>query len=143
MYVLFSEKVESPEKLLFKFYTILGSSINNGQTVVFEKSMYNIGTGYNTATGVFKALNGIYMLNARVCVTRNYVAKFKLTVDGRSVDDSGSFRVEVESNPYFYLNAVVDLKKGSNVSIQGDKYGSMRLCATTEPWTTFSGVLLR
>lgn len=142
MYVLFSEKVESPEKLLFKFYTILGSSINNGQTVVFEKSMYNIGTGYNTATGVFKApVNGIYMLNARLCVTKNYVAKFKLTVDGKSVDESASFTVN--NNPYFHLNAVVDLNKGSNVSIQGDKYGSMKLCATTEPWTTFSGVLLR
>nr|XP_022293099.1 uncharacterized protein LOC111103845 [Crassostrea virginica] len=132
-------KCDPKQKVAFTAGVTSASSTWNSGTLIFNKAILNVGTGYNPSTGVFTSpVAGTYVFYVsaleyskqylQVDIVLNSVSKVKLVGDSEAAFQTGTNMV------------VLNLQKGDNVwvrHVSGKGYWS-----DSVPATTFTGFLI-
>ena len=127
------------QKVAFTAGVTSASSTWNSGTLIFNKAILNVGTGYNPSTGVFTSpVAGTYVFYVsaleysnqylQVDIVLNSVSKVKLVGDNQAAYQTGTNMV------------VLNLQKGDSVwvkHVSGKGYWSASV-----PATTFTGFLI-
>lgn len=114
-------------------------TVSDGQAVVFPSIIYDIGSAYDSTTGVFTTpIDGTYLFTARLCAYNRELINYAVVADGNDVIRGVHYG---SSQDCASFNALVVLKSSSRVWVTCSFPGN-RLHGDENRWNTFSGVLL-
>ena len=113
---------------------------NDNEIVVFKECPVNLGNGYNTKDGKFKApFAGMYKFSTHVCnskkaqivaaITKGDAQLAVTTIHDRKKSSCGS------------VSTIVQLKQGDVVTVMS-RYTENRIFADEDHWLSFSGYML-
>ncbi|XP_045169257.2 collagen alpha-1(X) chain-like [Mercenaria mercenaria] len=129
----------------FQSYFLKETSIENGQTLIFTKTVYDKGLGYNNRTGVYTTpVSGVYLFSVQLCI---FVDKF---VHVEIVhEDATIIKVRLVDEDQRYhscstVTGVAVLSKGERVWVKSiiSSTGENIWRNPDIVWNSFSGVLI-
>ncbi|XP_060561182.1 complement C1q tumor necrosis factor-related protein 5-like [Ruditapes philippinarum] len=110
--------------------------------LVFEKTITNEGTGYDTSTGIFTApVGGLYQFVVHACARYSKYAYLGLVLGGNVIAADANYGDESHGCNTF--GSIVRVKLGAKVWVKSTSPSSNRqLIQDTHGMNTFSGVLV-
>ena len=119
---------------------------SSGQTLVFSSVLSNIGSGYDSSSGIFTApVNGTYSFTVQLCVF-NKNGQFSLVLDGNVVMALQGLRYNSYSytNNYYTTSGTVPLflKSSQTVWVRSQSCTTHCLQQSSACWNRFSGSLV-
>ncbi|XP_060578803.1 uncharacterized protein LOC132735817 [Ruditapes philippinarum] len=112
------------------------------EIIIFTKSLFNEGTGYDTSTGFFTApVGGLYQFVVHTCAYANKYAFIGLVLEGEAIALDSNY----DGNYYTCstVGAIVRVRSGEKVWVKSTSSASNRqLQQDSLRMNTFSGVLI-
>ena len=136
---------QANEHTAFTAYLDLGHKpLHNGETLIFNRVLYNEGNTYNTANGIFNCkISGVYLFSLFFGVQDSHHALLKIVIDGSNqvdgIAESTAHGFDVQGGNML----ITHLNAGQSVWVT--QYYFADAVIRGEPnyhFTTFSGVLL-
>ena len=114
-------------------------TVQDGQALIFPTVDFNIGTAYDSQTGVFTTpTDGTYLFTARLCTNDKDVINYAIVVDGSDVTHGVHFG---NTHDCASFNVMAILKAGNEVWVTCFFPGN-KIAADEYRWNTFAGVVL-
>ncbi|XP_045185310.1 uncharacterized protein LOC123543296 [Mercenaria mercenaria] len=129
----------------FQSYFLKEITVENGQTLIFTKTVYDKGLGYNNGTGVYTTpVSGAYLFSVQLCIQVDKFVYVEIVHEDVTIM---KVRLVDEGKTYHSCSTVTGvavLNKGERVWVKS------RLSSTGENiwrspnsvWNSFSGVLI-
>lgn len=111
----------------------------DGQPLVFSTISFNIGSGYDSNTGIFTTpVDGTYLFTARLCTNTKELINYAIVVDGSDVTRGVHYG---STHDCASFNTAVVLRTGNQVWVTCAFPGN-QIFGDDYRWNIFSGVLL-
>ena len=133
-----------PQKpvVMFNARSLADKSPRGGQTLVYKTVLYNVGEGYDPATGVFTApVSGTYLFSVVVSTASKKLGRVRLVIGGRE-DQTISHYSHGSSFTITSVTGVYILEQGKTVYIKESGSGRAYKDEPSTGYNQFMGVLL-
>ncbi|WAR09793.1 C1QT3-like protein [Mya arenaria] len=143
------EQATALPDVLFRARGVVDHTLVVNQTMVFSEVMYNIGDGYDSASGIFRTpVNGTYLFNVHLCQYKGHSIFYAIVANGVTVSSGLSY----ENSGYVCISGEVVIKLNENDTVYVKSlHDDVQLLRTALSSLysygikaqTFSGVLIR
>lgn len=112
-----NEHACSALNVIFNAYYLSSQNVAPGQTLIFTRSVVNVGDAYNNSTGEFTApVNGIYSFNAHLCIYSPHELFFNIKIGGMTY--ATAYGHDQSSVQCSSAQSSASVRKGEKVIIQ-------------------------
>ncbi|XP_060578804.1 complement C1q tumor necrosis factor-related protein 5-like [Ruditapes philippinarum] len=136
------EKLEQPSIAFYAHHLKDLALDTTNEILIFEKTITNEGTGYDTSTGLFTApVGGLYQFVVHTCAYKGKYSYLGLVMEGNVIAADANYGdTNYGCNTF---GAIVRVKSGEKVWVKSTSSGSVhQLHQNTHRMNTFSGVLV-
>ena len=143
-YDFFSDSLTS-RAVAFHAHNLAKTNYNDGETLVFSTTYFDIGSGYNNSTGIYVTpVAGIHILTLQLCISAKRYVYFEIASDKVPVM-KGCFIDDASSNSGCQATSVVALlgaKENVWIKFVRTAFSGAEFWKEGIVWNSFSGVLV-